>query len=315
MLVFVILLSVMPLPMYAAQSSAVPPGIPDDSQAAEVTSYVDGEKFKAKVDGVEEEIRMIGIDAPELKGENDQPECFTKESLENLAKLIPVGSTVYLQKDVEDKDGKDRLWRYVWIEGVFAIQGNLLNETLVETGFAIDQEEEKNTKYDDLIAKAEEEAKSKKAGLWSRCGGGHVESTPIPEYGSKEDPGQIGETLEAESVEVTLTNAYFTNEYNFSTPKGGYVFLILEVELRNQGEDEKDYASDRWQAHDVETDAKFEETFAFVDQPLGRGELSTGEFVSGQVAIEVQETSDTVRVQYQITDFGDNFVNWLVSSE
>lgn len=296
----------------AAQSPTIPKGIPKDSQEAEVVSYVDGEKIKAKIEGEEREVRMIGIDAPELKGGNDQPECFTKESLANLEKLIPVGSTVYLEKDVGDKDGKGRLWRYIWIEGVTTIRGNLLNETLVKTGYAIDQDEDKNTKYDKQIAKAEKDAKSKDRGLWGQCGGGHIESTPIPEYGSKEDPGQVGETFEAESLEVTLSDAYYTDEYNYSTPKGGYVFLILEVELRNQGQDEKNYRSDRFTALDVETDAKYEETFVLLDQPLDGGELSTSEFVSGQVAIEVQDTSTGVRVQYQISDFGDNFVNWLV---
>ncbi len=301
--------------IHAAQTDAVPSGIPDDAEAAVVTSHVDGEKFKVTLNGEEEEVRMIGIDAPEMKGEGDLPECYAQESLDHLASVIPVGETVYLQKDAEDKDNKDRLWRYVWIEGPIAILSELLNETIVENGYAIDREEETNTKFDQEIADAQKTAKSGNAGLWQGCGGGHVATTPVPVHGSEDEPGQFGETLVAESVEVTLTNIAYSYDYNFSTPKGGYVFMILEVQLQNKGEDEKNYDSVRFTARDLDTDAKFEEAFVLLDQPLGSGELSTGEYVSGQVAIEVQESAVNIRVQYQISSFGDNSVYWIVPSE
>ena len=50
-------------------------------------------------------------------------------------------------------------------------------------------------------------------------------------------------------------------------------------------------------------------------QPNAFPFLSTGENVSGQVAIEVQESAVNIRVQYQISSFGDNSVYWIVPSE
>lgn len=141
------------------------------------------------------------------------------------------------------------------------------------------------------------------------------EPTEPPRAGSGEAPGTVGETLELDGMAVTLLSGFYTYEHNFSTPKGGYVFLIVEIELRNTSDETINYNTFSFAAKDLDTDADYDDAFVFLDTPLGSGELSPGEFVYGQVALEVQETSTNVRVKYTVSPGllgGGDAVYWLV---
>jgi hypothetical protein len=191
-----------------------------------------------------------------------------------------------------------------------AREPTLLNEYVLAQGMAITQSEEKNVKYQKRLADAEASAKAAGLGLWGACGGdGHK---AIPRHGGKQDPGQFGETLAAGGMSVAVSDPFVTYDYNFSTPKGGYYFLIFNAALTNTGTDKKGYASNRFEVRDLDTDTKHKETFVLLDQPLGSGDLSSGSYVSGQVALEVQETASNLLVQYQIDSFGDEFVYWYL---
>lgn len=134
--------------------------VPEGSVEATVVGYPDGEKLTVEIDGDEEEVRMIGIDAPEPKNDDDLPECFAVESTGNLRTLLPEGTVVYLERDKEDKDGKERLWRHVWVRNELVQSlASLVNETQVAGGFAIAREEDENTKYVERIAAAEQKAR------------------------------------------------------------------------------------------------------------------------------------------------------------
>lgn len=141
------------------------------------------------------------------------------------------------------------------------------------------------------------------------------EPTALPRAGSGEAPGAVGETLELDGMAVTLLSGVYTYEHNFSTPKGGYVFLIVEVELRNTSDETLNYNTLSFAAKDLDTDADYDDAFALLDTPLGSGELSPGEYVYGQVALEIQETSTNVRVKYTVSPGllgGGDAVYWLV---
>jgi hypothetical protein len=141
------------------------------------------------------------------------------------------------------------------------------------------------------------------------------EPTAPPRYGSADNPAQVGETIEMDGLSATLISGFYTYEYNFGTPRGGYVFLIAEVQFQNVGTETMDYDSFSFAAKDLDTNADFDDTFVFLDTPLDRGELSPGEYVYGQVAMEVQETSTNIRVKYtpDLGIFGsDEAIYWLV---
>lgn len=186
----------------------------------------------------------------------------------------------------------------------------LFNERIVRDGFASFKTNEDNAKYDVRLKKAESTANKKKAGLWGACSGPHAEIIPTPQPGAADRPGVIGDTFTVDGLAITLTDATYLDGILGVAPKGGYVYLVVGVSIKNVSESGKThrYNSSNFAAIDLDTKATFDDTFAFLDQPLDSGELSPGEFVSGQVALEIQNTSTNVRVKY---DSGQK-AYWLV---
>jgi endonuclease YncB( thermonuclease family) len=102
-------------------------------------------------------IRLIGIDAPE-RGEP----CYDegKRALEGLV----LGKSVYLEKDVTDKDVYGRLLRYVYMDSIF------VNEELARQGYAFVYAygRWKDNKHYEKLEKAANEAAVEKRGVYSR---------------------------------------------------------------------------------------------------------------------------------------------------
>jgi endonuclease YncB( thermonuclease family) len=287
-----------------------PDGVPRDAERAEVTGHIDGDKFEVKIGGKTETVLLISADAPE------PDECFGKESGDQLKKLLPMKSVVYLEKDTTDRDGKDRLLRYAWAVDEDD-KARLIDERMIANGFSTFKAREDNNRRDDRLKKAQETAKSKKRGIWAdgSCGGGHEDIKPTPQLGEGDLPADPGTPLITDGQEITVADPFFTYDLNFSTPKGGYVFLVVYVTIKNVDDPGKThgYEESRFSAKDLDTGANFDDTFAFADQPLGFGELSPGEFVSGQVVLEVQDTATRIRVKYDPKSLGSgDEVYWLV---
>jgi endonuclease YncB( thermonuclease family) len=139
---------------------------------ARVWAYIDGDKFKVRIGDTTEELNTIGADAPEVD-EGDDGECYANEASDAIRALLPKKATVYLEKDETDRDGKNRILRYVWVPGKDGKSAFLLNERLIKEGYASFKAKDGNTKYDKHLKKAENAAKKAKAGLWGICGGAH----------------------------------------------------------------------------------------------------------------------------------------------
>jgi len=101
-------------------------------------------------------VRYIGIDTPE-KGKP-----FYQEAKDFNRELVE-GKTVWLEKDVTDKDKYNRLLRYVYVDDVF------INAEMVRAGYAYVYPESTfpDTKYYDLLKEAETEAREAERGIWS----------------------------------------------------------------------------------------------------------------------------------------------------
>ena len=133
---------------------------------------------------------------------------------------------------------------------------------------------------DAKLKKAESVAKDKKRGIWAddSCGDGHEEVTPTPQLGDGNLPAPMGTTLTTDHQEITVSDPFFSYDINFSTPKGGYVFLVISVAIKNVDKpgNTHGYDSMRFSAKDLDTDADFDDTFVLLDQPLDSGELHLG---------------------------------------
>ena len=99
------------------------PQPPPERQPATLVRVVDGDTIRARVDGVEERVRYIGIDTPE----RDQ-RCFVAATNAN-EELLDDGP-LRLEFDVERRDRYGRLLAYVYAGKTF------VNLELVRAGMA-----------------------------------------------------------------------------------------------------------------------------------------------------------------------------------
>lgn len=132
-------------PLYQSQESAL------------VVAVIDGDTVELDTGRI---VRYIGIDTPELKS-ND---CYSSQAKQANAELV-LGRRVDLVKDVSETDRYRRLLRYVWIDGA------MVNETLVQKGYAKAYTYPPDVAYADLFTRRQEEARQNNVGLWGECYG------------------------------------------------------------------------------------------------------------------------------------------------
>ena len=137
-----------------------------------VTDPVDGDTVDVDLGGVDERVRLIGIDTPESVAHDRPVECFGPEAKARLAELLPRGTEVRLERDVEARDRFGRLLAYV-----FRAEDDLhVNLVLVQEGYAEARRFEPNVTRQAELDRAEDDARAANWGLWPACGG---TNTPI----------------------------------------------------------------------------------------------------------------------------------------
>jgi micrococcal nuclease len=156
-----------------ARPSSSPSGPPG---RAVVTHPVDGDTIDVRIGGREESVRFIGIDTPESVARDRPVECYGKEAKARTAELLPAGTEVRLERDVEARDRYGRLLAYV-----FRASDDLhVNLLLVQEGYAEARPFEPNTTRQAELDRAEDEAKAAGRGLWPVCGSTDVPVGPPP---------------------------------------------------------------------------------------------------------------------------------------
>lgn len=117
-----------------------------------VIRIIDGDTFDIE-NG--ERVRMIGIDTPE-RGEH-----YYDEAKDHLSSLIG-DKTVYLTKDISERDRYERLLRHVYIDEAW------INELMVRDGFAHAVTFPPDVMHVDIFREAEMEARKNERGLWRK---------------------------------------------------------------------------------------------------------------------------------------------------
>lgn len=149
----------------------------EEIETVEVASVVDGDTIKVYLDGEKYTIRMIGIDTPESVHPDETKNTIYGQKASDYAKqTIAKGQTVYLSKDVSDRDKYDRLLRYVWLEKPInvndenEIREKMYNARVVLDGYANVYEYAPNNTLYDLFLSFEAEAAQNNRGLWAENG-------------------------------------------------------------------------------------------------------------------------------------------------
>ena len=127
-----------------------------------VVRVVDGDTIKVEKSGVEETVRLIGVDTPELKHPQKEVECFAQEA-SNKAKRLMEGSVVRLEEDPtqQNRDRYDRMLRYVYLQ-----DGTLVNEVLIKEGYAFEYTYRDPYELQARFIESQNEAELASRGLW-----------------------------------------------------------------------------------------------------------------------------------------------------
>lgn len=160
------------MPTATIQATASPtsaPAVTPTVQAlvpAKVVRVVDGDTLDVKIGGQTSRVRIIGVDAPETYG---TVMCYGAEATAKTQQMVDsVGGEVLLEKDVSETDRYSRLLRYIWLGA--APGGVMLDEVLVQEGYAQVSTYPPDVKYQQRFIAAEREAKAANRGLWAACG-------------------------------------------------------------------------------------------------------------------------------------------------
>ncbi|HOJ10089.1 MAG TPA: thermonuclease family protein [Clostridiales bacterium] len=136
---------------------------------ARVKRVVDGDTIEVDFgDGKTEKVRLIGVNCPESTIRQDP---YGKEASEYTKKML-TDKTVYLEKDVSDRDKYGRLLRIVWITepeeiSETEIRDKMYNAELVLGGYAQVSTYPPDVKYADYFKKFTSEAREANKGLWA----------------------------------------------------------------------------------------------------------------------------------------------------
>ena len=144
--------------------SPTPTTSPDRAIVVEV---VDGDTVRLQLGDAREDVRLIGIDTPETKHPTKPVECFGPEASAFLARLLPVGATLRVERDMEGRDSYRRLLLYLFLP---TSEGErFVNLELVARGFATPLAIEPNTRYQQHFVAAAFDAQQHSRGLWGAC--------------------------------------------------------------------------------------------------------------------------------------------------
>lgn len=154
-------------------AAAVPAGIPSrppEAFALTVRYVYDGDTIQAQAQTSNEvvttsnpiRIRLIGVDTPEGM---PTPECWADEARTHLAQMLPEGATVWAAPDRDTWDDYQRRLLYLWTD-----DGRFVNYELVAAGDGAAVRIPPNDAHFDLLADAEQTARTAGAGQWGACG-------------------------------------------------------------------------------------------------------------------------------------------------
>lgn len=146
------------------ESTSVGPSPGADGNGAEATveRVVDGDTI---VLAGGERVRLIGIDTPESKDPRKPVQCFAEEASAHTTGLIPPGTPVRLEYDVERRDRHGRTLAYVYRDS----DGLFVNAALLEDGYAQLLTVPPNVAHVDALRDLQTAAREAGRGLWSAC--------------------------------------------------------------------------------------------------------------------------------------------------
>lgn len=142
---------------------------------AKVVRVVDGDTLKVELNGRIENVRLIGIDAPESKANKKAKKDAARsrrdiKTIVSLGKaaasftksIVKPGDLVDIEQDVQPRDRYGRLLAYVHLKS-----GKMLNEEIIAAGFASVMTIPPNVRHQERFLRAYQAAREERRGLWA----------------------------------------------------------------------------------------------------------------------------------------------------
>jgi len=151
--------------LIATGTAACATTVHPDVGRAVISSHVDGDTVVVNIHGTSERVRLLGIDTPELRGDDGRPECGALGAAQATAELLPIGTAVTLTRDIVPRDHYGRLLAHIFRTG----DTRSVNEALLRRGLARQLVIEPNTALAEEYHEAEREARAAQRGIWGDC--------------------------------------------------------------------------------------------------------------------------------------------------
>jgi micrococcal nuclease len=141
---------------------------PDLRVTGTVISTIDGDTVEIDINGTTSDVRLLGINAPEMD------ECWGQEAAVKLASMVQ-GREVVLASGPDDTDSFGRLLRYLYLEGDGEPQ--FVNAEMVASGNAVGLQDGSETASS--IKAYEARAYQSGYGMWATFACGDLEGTTV----------------------------------------------------------------------------------------------------------------------------------------
>jgi micrococcal nuclease len=137
-----------------------------------VTRVVDGDTLEARIEGEEEDVRLIGVDTPETVKPGAPVQCFGPQASRFSHRLLE-GKRIRLVFGEERRDPYDRLLAYVYLDPALEAhtgpRPRFVNAALVRRGLARTLTIPPNDRFAPLLRRLELRAARVGRGLWGAC--------------------------------------------------------------------------------------------------------------------------------------------------
>lgn len=124
---------------------------------------VDGDTFKVLLDDKEYTVRMLAIDTPESVHPSKGVEYYGKEASDFTCDKVTKAKTIELEYD----DNSDKLDKYGRLLAWVFVDGELLQQTLIEQGYAKIAYLYGDYKYTNMLQEKQELAEVTNLGIWN----------------------------------------------------------------------------------------------------------------------------------------------------
>lgn len=177
-----------------------------------IMRIIDGDTLVATKNGVEETIRLIGVDTPEIFVNGQQINDPQAIAALEYAKASLTGRYAELELDIDERDQYGRLLAYIWLDGI------MLNKVLLENGIAKVATYPPNVKYLNEFTALESIARDKKLGVWAITQPSEPNSGFFIIDKSKTLVGPIGDPATAKYIGSINSDKYHIPGYTHPGP-------------------------------------------------------------------------------------------------